>query len=87
MIIGGTLPPFEVALPDTPLDNHHHAANDAQRQTVSYWIRESDAFDAIVDFDAVLRDPNLPTRLIPRIRFQRPLASRRPRANVQWPRP
>lgn len=64
-IIGGTLPPFEGALPGTPLDNYYDAAKDAQRQKVNRWIRDSDTFDAIVDFDALLRDPSHPTRLTP----------------------
>jgi lysophospholipase L1-like esterase len=62
-IIGGTLTPFENALPDTPLDNYWSAEKDALRQAVNHWIRTSGAFDGIVDFDALLRDPNHPTRL------------------------
>ena len=36
-----------------------------QRQAVNAWIRTSGAFDAVVDFDAALRDPLDPTRLNP----------------------
>jgi len=32
---------------------------------VNHWIRESGAFDAVIDFDAVLRDPAQPSRLLP----------------------
>lgn len=64
-LIGATLPPFEGALSGTPLGNYHHPDKDALRQEVNRWIRESGAFDAIVDFDAVLRDPEHPGRLIP----------------------
>ncbi|MHC5653749.1 SGNH/GDSL hydrolase family protein [Stappia sp. ICDLI1TA098] len=63
-LIGATLPPFEGALSGTPLGNYYHPDKDALRQEVNRWIRESGAFDAIVDFDAVLRDPGHPTRLI-----------------------
>ena len=35
------------------------------RQTVNKWIRTSNLFDAIVDFDAILRDPSRPVRLRP----------------------
>lgn len=35
------------------------------RQAVNQWIRSSGKFDALVDFDAVLRDPARPTRLNP----------------------
>ncbi len=64
-IIGATLPPFEGALPDTPLDNYHDAAKDAQRQEINRWIRQGRTFDAMVDFDTVLRDPEHPSRLMP----------------------
>lgn len=64
-VIGATLPPFEGALAGTPLSNYYHPDKDALRQEVNRWIRESGAFDAVVDFDARLRDPSHPTRLIP----------------------
>ncbi len=35
------------------------------RQTINEWMRESKTFDAVIDFDAVLRDPKDPTRLSP----------------------
>jgi lysophospholipase L1-like esterase len=41
------------------------AAVDAERAAVNTWIRESGVFDAVLDFDAVLRDPQLPTRMLP----------------------
>ncbi|WP_295812358.1 SGNH/GDSL hydrolase family protein [uncultured Nitratireductor sp.] len=63
-LIGATLPPFEGALSGTPLDNYHHPDKDALRQEINRWIRESDAFDSIVDFDVVLRDPDHPARII-----------------------
>jgi lysophospholipase L1-like esterase len=34
------------------------------RQAVNKWIRSSGAFDAVIDFDAVLRDPNHPSRIL-----------------------
>jgi len=33
------------------------------RQTVNNWIRKSGEFDAVIDFDAVLRDPAAPVQL------------------------
>lgn len=33
------------------------------RAAVNEWIRESGAFDAVIDFDAVLRDPDEPLRM------------------------
>lgn len=64
-LVGATLPPFEGALSGTPLGNYYHQDKDALRQEVNRWIRESGAFDAIVDFDAILRDPEHPARLMP----------------------
>lgn len=40
-------------------------ANEAERQAVNQWIRTSGAYDGIVDFDAALRDPSDPARLLP----------------------
>lgn len=62
-IVGATLTPFEGALAGTPLGDYYHTDKDALRQEVNRWIRTSDAFDAIVDFDALLRDPVIPSRL------------------------
>ena len=39
------------------------AAKESQRQAVNHWIRTSGEYDTVIDFDAVLRDPNDPTRL------------------------
>ena len=55
-IIGGTLTPFEGV-------NTYTAAGEDMRQQVNRWIRESGAFDAVVDFDAATRDPAVPTKL------------------------
>ncbi|MDW8804472.1 SGNH/GDSL hydrolase family protein [Streptomyces scabiei] len=41
------------------------AAADAQRAAVNDWIRGNDDFDGVLDFDAVLRDPGRPARLLP----------------------
>ena len=64
-IVGTTLTPFEGALPGTPLDNYYDRTKDALRQQVNAWIRGSGEFDAVVDMDALLRDPTHPTRLKP----------------------
>jgi lysophospholipase L1-like esterase len=63
--IGATLPPFEGALHGTPLENYHDAAKDALRRQLNAWIRDGGAFDAVVDLDALLRDPSRPARLRP----------------------
>jgi lysophospholipase L1-like esterase len=65
-VIGATLTPFEGALPGTPLDNYYQPDKDILRQQVNDWIRHSGVFDAVIDFDAALRDPTRPTRLAAR---------------------
>jgi lysophospholipase L1-like esterase len=60
-IIGATLTPFE----GVQLDGYYSPAKDAQRQQINQWIRTSAAYDAILDLDALLRDPAHPTRINP----------------------
>ncbi len=64
-VVGATVPPFERALEGTPLEGHHSTAKEALRQALNAWMRSAGAFDAVVDFDAVLRDPARPARLLP----------------------
>ncbi|UKE46422.1 SGNH/GDSL hydrolase family protein [Xanthomonas cerealis] len=64
-VIGATLTPFERALPDTPIHGYHSANKEHVRQQVNAWIRDGNGFDAIIDFDALLRDPAHPTRMLP----------------------
>ncbi|CAH0186419.1 hypothetical protein SRABI118_01381 [Massilia sp. Bi118] len=56
--IGATLTPFEGQAYYTP-------AREAARQHANDWIRNAGAWDAVVDFDQVLRDPAQPGRLNP----------------------
>jgi len=62
-VVGATVPPFEDALKGTPLEGHYSPAKESVRQALNAWIRSAGAFDAVVDFDQVLRDPSRPTRL------------------------
>lgn len=62
-IVAATIAPTERALEGTPLEGHYSPGKDKVRQDVNRWIRESGAFDAVVDFDALLRDPANPSRL------------------------
>ena len=64
-IVGATLPPFEGALAGTPFAGHFSPAKDCVRIEVNAWLRTADAFDAVLDFDALLRDPAHPARLLP----------------------
>jgi lysophospholipase L1-like esterase len=38
---------------------------EAKRVAVNQWIRTSRAFDGVIDFDAALRDPAIPSRMAP----------------------
>lgn len=64
-IIGATLTPFEGALEDTPMRGYFSPDKERIRRQVNAWIRDSGEFDAVLDFDAVLRDPARPMRLLP----------------------
>jgi lysophospholipase L1-like esterase len=65
-VIGTTNPPFENAtFTDPPVSHLYSPAKETVRQQVNSWILHGGAFDAVVDLDAVLRDPSHPTRLLP----------------------
>ena len=36
-----------------------------KRQAINAWIRTGNAFDAVIDFDRALRDPEHPTSMLP----------------------
>jgi lysophospholipase L1-like esterase len=61
-IFGATLTPFEN---ETFLVGAWNPAREAVRQAVNAWIRDGGAFDAVVDFDKGLRDPEHPTGMLP----------------------
>lgn len=44
---------------------HPPAEAETARQTINAWIRAPGNFDAVIDWDAVLRDPARPTYLLP----------------------
>jgi lysophospholipase L1-like esterase len=60
-IYAATLTPVE----GFPFPGAWTAAMEAKRQAVNHWIRTSHAYDAVIDFDKVLRDPSHPSRLLP----------------------
>ena len=57
-VLGGTLVPYIGSDYYKPT-----ADNDAVRLKLNHWIRTSGTFDAIVDFDAAIRDPASPERM------------------------
>jgi len=56
-VLGGTLLPFEGY-------TWYSAARENVRQRVNAWIRTAGVFDAVADFDAAVRDPGRPTRML-----------------------
>ena len=57
-VLGATITPYRGAF-------YHSEEGEADRQAINTWIRESGRFDAVLDFDAAVRDPQDPTRLAP----------------------
>lgn len=57
-IFGGTLTPFDGA-------TYYSPESEAKREAVNNWIRAGGAFDGVVDFDAAVRDPAHPTKVLP----------------------
>src|SRR3989454_8245775 len=61
-VIAATLTPYEN---ETFLPGAWNPKREAIRQAVNDWLRKTDVFDAIADFDRALRDPDHPTRMLP----------------------
>ena len=57
-IFGATLTPYQGS-------GYYSAIGEAKREAVNTWIRTSRAFDGVIDFDAVVRDPSDPLVINP----------------------
>lgn len=57
LVFGATILPFGGSFYDSP-------GHEAAREAVNNWIRTSNAFDAVIDFDAAIRDPQNPSHLV-----------------------
>jgi lysophospholipase L1-like esterase len=59
-VYGATITPYVGS-------NYYHPGplSEADRQAVNTWIRAAGHFDAVIDFDAVVRDPQHPDQLLP----------------------
>jgi lysophospholipase L1-like esterase len=59
-VYGATITPYVGS-------NYYHPGplSEADRQAVNAWIRAEGHFDAVLDFDAVVRDPEHPDHLLP----------------------
>jgi lysophospholipase L1-like esterase len=60
LVYGATITPYVGS------DYYHPGPlSEADRQAVNQWIRAAGHFDAVIDFDALVRDPQQPDRLLP----------------------
>ncbi len=59
-VIGATIMPFVGSE-----FYHPGPASEADRQAINQWIRAPGHFDAVIDFDGAMRDPEHPDRLLP----------------------
>jgi lysophospholipase L1-like esterase len=59
-LIGATITPCE----GLDLPGYCEGTKETVRQAVNKWIRTSGSFDGVIDFDAILRDPDHPTRML-----------------------
>jgi lysophospholipase L1-like esterase len=57
-VIGATLTPFAGAA-------YYSEGGEATREALNEWIRAGKAYDAVIDFDAVTRDPENPKQIRP----------------------
>lgn len=57
-VVGATITPYEGA-------DYYTEAGEEDRQAVNEWIRNSGEFDALADYEAAVRDPDNPSRLLP----------------------
>ena len=59
-VFGATITPYVGS-------NYYHPGplSEADRQVVNQWVRAAGHFDALIDFDAVVRDPAHPDQLLP----------------------
>ena len=63
-VLLGTITPFEGTLPRLPHGGYYTSEKERIRQAVNRWIRAESEADGVIDFDAALRDPAHPTRLL-----------------------
>jgi len=61
--VGTTVTPFEDA---NLVPGFYSPEKDAAREKLNAWVRDSHEFDAAIDFDAIVRDPGHPRRLLPK---------------------
>jgi lysophospholipase L1-like esterase len=61
-VFGATITPFSAPSNFTG-QPYSHPEREKTRVRINKWIRESGVFDEVVDFDAMIRDPQIPSQL------------------------
>jgi len=61
LVYAGTLLPFR----GMPVKGYYSDEKEAERQAVNAWIRGTNAFDGVIDFDKAMEDPAAPGQLRP----------------------
>lgn len=61
-VYAATMLPFE----GTTFPGYYTPEKDAMRRAFNEWLRTSRAYDAVIDFDAAVRDPAAPSKLLPK---------------------
>jgi lysophospholipase L1-like esterase len=64
-IFAATITPFSAPPANATIQPYSDPTREKTRTRVNDWIRTSGVFDAVIDFDAVLRDPSIPSQLAP----------------------
>lgn len=65
-IFAATITPFSAPANQSSIQPYSNPERERTRQRINNWIKTSGRFDAVADFDAIVRDPNAPSQLDPR---------------------
>ncbi|KAL9620931.1 MAG: hypothetical protein Q9160_004584 [Pyrenula sp. 1 TL-2023] len=65
-IFAATITPFSAPANQSSIQPYSNPERERTRQRINDWIKTSGRFDAVVDFDAIVRDPYAPSQLDPR---------------------
>ncbi len=57
-VYGATITPFNG-------NNYYSVNSDGCRQRINAWVRSTPKYDAVIDFDRIIRNPNDTTRILP----------------------
>lgn len=63
-VFGATITPFGSSATSDYVQPYSSTERERTRQRINEFIRQSGVFDAVLDFDRVLRDPDAPSQLL-----------------------